>query len=289
MGKRGGKLSGTTTRAYFNLASQVFKDAWRKRLIAENPFERLTPPKRDTKPRELIPLPELRRIMNAAQSSYHAKFEEFEAKELRMERLPKSSQRSSVLGLMQLSCPLVVLVAFSTGIRISEALGLTWGCVKPNTCDSILIRQSLDCDGKTLTAPKTKAGNRKLDVPETIAPYLVEWHGIQCRALKSLGIEVNRDTPVFCSNVGGFIDQGNYGTWRKSFIKEKGLRPFGMHDLRHAWASHLLANGLDLKRAQKLIGHSSPDCLARTYAHAVDDGRERAALIIDGVLEEMAV
>ncbi|MGE4339847.1 MAG: tyrosine-type recombinase/integrase [Pigmentiphaga sp.] len=49
------------------------------------------------------------------------------------------------------------------------------------------------------------------------------------------------------------------------------------YQLRHFFASTLLAHKADLKAVSALMGHSSPDMLFRNYYHLMDDG-ERAAV-----------
>lgn len=45
------------------------------------------------------------------------------------------------------------------------------------------------------------------------------------------------------------------------------LPPIRFHDLRHSCASWLLFNGIDLKRIQEILGHSSFSVTSDTYAH----------------------
>jgi integrase/recombinase XerD len=59
----------------------------------------------------------------------------------------------------------------------------------------------------------------------------------------------------------------SYGTMSKltrRYAKRAGLQPFGLHVLRHAFASHLLERGADLRAVQELLGH---DCLGSTQIY----------------------
>ena len=44
-----------------------------------------------------------------------------------------------------------------------------------------------------------------------------------------------------------------------------------LHDLRHAYASHLLAAGLGFKAVADLLGHEDAGLVARRYGHALPD------------------
>lgn len=45
-----------------------------------------------------------------------------------------------------------------------------------------------------------------------------------------------------------------------------------LHDARHAYGSHLLAQGVPLPLVSEVMGHASTDITARVYAHALKDG-----------------
>lgn len=51
------------------------------------------------------------------------------------------------------------------------------------------------------------------------------------------------------------------------------LRHIRIHDLRHTFASLLLANGADLKYVQEQLGHHSPAFTLSTYAHLLPSDR----------------
>lgn len=53
-----------------------------------------------------------------------------------------------------------------------------------------------------------------------------------------------------------------------------------LHNLRHTYASTLLAGGMPLVRVAALLGHTPLIC-ARTYAHWIDDDSSEAAEMIE--------
>ena len=57
----------------------------------------------------------------------------------------------------------------------------------------------------------------------------------------------------------------------KSFLPDNSI-----HDLRHTYATKLLANGVDIKTVSALLGDSLPTVL-KTYVHFSDDMRLKAA------------
>lgn len=52
-----------------------------------------------------------------------------------------------------------------------------------------------------------------------------------------------------------------------------------VHDLRHTYATHLIANGLDFKTVAELMGHDVSETI-KTYSHFTNDMMQRATDVI---------
>jgi site-specific recombinase XerD len=63
--------------------------------------------------------------------------------------------------------------------------------------------------------------------------------------------------------------------WFRAALKAAGVRDFHWHDLRHTFASRLLAEGVTLREIQELLGHKNPQQTMR-YAHLEKKSLERA-------------
>ena len=64
-------------------------------------------------------------------------------------------------------------------------------------------------------------------------------------------------------------------------------------DLRHTFATHALASGVDAKTLSGILGHTKASFTLDTYTHTTGDLQKRAAEIVGGFLtdylgEEMA-
>lgn len=79
---------------------------------------------------------------------------------------------------------------------------------------------------------------------------------------------------VFLSRTGAPLGEGGYD-WMLKRYRIKG-KPFGLHTLRHACATHMLEGGASLPLIQKLLGHEKMDTTA-IYTH-VDLRELKAAL-----------
>lgn len=56
----------------------------------------------------------------------------------------------------------------------------------------------------------------------------------------------------------------------------RAIRPY---DLRHAYATHSIERGADIKTVAEIMGHSDPSMILKTYQH-VSMGQKRSAITL---------
>jgi integrase len=81
------------------------------------------------------------------------------------------------------------------------------------------------------------------------------------------------------SQSDGPVHQNSVGYWRRKTLQAAGLSGIKLHDLRHFYASGLIAAGRDVFTVQRSLGHAKATTTVDTYAHlwpTVED-RTRAA------------
>lgn len=80
------------------------------------------------------------------------------------------------------------------------------------------------------------------------------------------------------------------GSTQKAFsrvVADCGIRKqVSIHSLRHAYATHLIEVGLNLRGVQELLGHACPKTTAR-YVHMTDKCRDDRAVLIDGLMGQL--
>lgn len=130
----------------------------------------------------------------------------------------------------------VMLLLYGSGLRISEALSLK----KKEAPNSDWLRVK----GK---------GNKYRDVP--LLPIICE--GVK-EYLDLCPYDVKEDEPLFLGKRGGKLSPRIIQRRVENLRYELGLPSHTTpHALRHAFATHLLSGGADLRAIQQLLGHSS--------------------------------
>ncbi len=84
---------------------------------------------------------------------------------------------------------------------------------------------------------------------------------------------------VWANEKGQRIDIGNVKS--KSFkrvLRKAGLRDIRYHDLRHTYASQLLAQGEPVTYVSQQLGHANPQITFRVYAHWIPNKSQRKAV-----------
>lgn len=80
------------------------------------------------------------------------------------------------------------------------------------------------------------------------------------------------------------------GSTQKAFARViadcKIRKKVSIHSLRHAYATHLIEVGLNLRGVQELLGHACPKTTAR-YVHMTDKCRDDRRTLIDGLIGQL--
>jgi integrase/recombinase XerC len=144
-----------------------------------------------------------------------------------------------------------VLEAFySTGVRVSELVGLNWG----------------DIDFQLGIIRVVGKGSKERIVP--IGEIALAALGDYAREQrKKWNLPCKGETPVFLNNRGNRITTRSVARIVEKHLKQAGIQiQMGPHGLRHSFATHLLNSGADLRVIQELLGHASLSTTQR-YTH----------------------
>jgi integrase len=165
----------------------------------------------------------------------------------------------------QRDATLLAVLAYA-GLRPQEALALPWHNVRDRTL--IIDRAQSDEGPKTTKTGRT----RSVRLLAPLAADLSTWRLASNRS--------RDDELVFPTTDGGLWRDHDWRNWRRRVfdplaksIGAPGMRPY---DLRHAFCSLLIAEGLSVVEVARQAGHA-PTMTLDTYAHVMADldGAER--------------
>jgi integrase len=166
--------------------------------------------------------------------------------------------------------PLYVLLA-STGLRISEAIGLRWCDLDLDASPPRLqVRRAIV--GGVVGAPKSYYGAREIPLAEELAGRL--------RALRSPDAE--DEDLVFPNGRGRPLNPNNLrNRVLRPAVERAGVSGIGLHALRHTCASLLIEERTSTLRLQRWMGHHAAAYTLETYGHLIDGELGRALELAD--------
>lgn len=242
----------STIRQAFAILEGCFGEAVADGLIAVAPTYKVKVPKIVRTRRREFDLDEIRRVLDAAEEPWS---------------------------------PIFTLMAV-TGLRRSEALGLTWDDFDPVE-GIVKVRRSLHRVGRDLvtTPPKSERSDRDVELDEAGVALLESVRVGQAERLLQFGVRpVPATTPIFDDGTGAWRDpDGVSSAWAK-LTKRCGVEGLRLHDLRHHVATTLVDSGYDAETVAGVLGHSSPSFTMTTYVRGRRGRKKQAASTMTSAL-----
>lgn len=141
------------------------------------------------------------------------------------------------------------------GLRRGELLALRWCDVDLAARQIRVDKQLVRVDGQLKnTRPKSYAGVRCVPIEPKLLQILRRSY---------------RLTPT--QRIEPCAPETLARRWKRAQLEAGIEQPYRLHDLRHTYATRMIAAGCDLKHLQYMIGHSSFQLTADTYTH-IDAG-----------------
>lgn len=130
-------------------------------------------------------------------------------------------------------------VLYATGLRVSELVGLR--------LDQVNVQQGV--------VRAVGKGNKERLIP--LGEEAVDWLGRYVKNVRPEFFKANPDATLFPSNRGRMMTRQTFWHAVKRYAIIAGIKKaLSPHVLRHAFATHLLNHGADLRVVQMLLGHS---------------------------------
>lgn len=165
-------------------------------------------------------------------------------KQRRGRPLPKNMSEDDVSHLLQapdvdnihgLRDRCMLELMYATGMRVSELVGLQLGC--------------LDMQSGVLRVVGKGDKERLIPFGEEAADWLSRWLEQRSNVANAF---------VFPGRAGKAMSRQNFWLRMRKYAEAIGLKPLpSPHVLRHAFATHLLNHGADLRSVQMMLGHAN--------------------------------
>ncbi len=169
-------------------------------------------------------------------------------------------------------CRTIIQLAAMTGMRRGEIFGLQWGDIDWHS-NTIRVRRNLFWmvkrelePGHTgplwrFLSPKTKRSARTIHMSSELKKAL---------EIYRMTAPVGKDDLVFCNKEGNPVDPSHF--IQREFepaLSRAGLRRIRFHDLRHTYATLLIAQNENIKFIQSQLGHASITTTIDRYGHVL--------------------
>jgi integrase len=153
----------------------------------------------------------------------------------------------------------IVLTALHTGMRKGEILGLKWAQV--------------DLEARVITILFSKSGRiRKIPINAVLYDVLI---GLKEKSVSEYVFTCRRTK----------LPPGEIRTAWLTTLRKSGIIHCRFHDLRHTFASHLVASGVDIVTVKELLGHADIKMTMR-YAHSAPASKVKAVAALENSIGE---
>ncbi|HIE01673.1 MAG TPA: site-specific integrase [Thiotrichaceae bacterium] len=243
--RKEGKLSPKTINNTLVPLKEMFKHAVRWGYLRENPAAYVEKPRVPHKEMDFLTHEEVRLFLEHTPEEYYALF----------------------------------LTAIMTGMRRGELLAMKWGNLDWNR-GQYFVKESLYRG--SFIEPKSPKSRRAINLAPTLLETLRQHKLKQDVERLILGPDYQELDLIFCTKEGKPLDPDNLV--KRVFhriLDAAGIRRIRFHDLRHTYASLLIAQGESPKYIQNQLGHASIQTTLDRYGHLMPDAHKEAAERLD--------
>lgn len=162
---------------------------------------------------------------------------------------------------------LLFTVLFFTGLRLGEALALTWRDVEfPTSTIHVTKSVYVNKGEEYISSTKTKAGTRRIIIHNKLIKTLEEWKTEQKQKLKVFTNNIE-ELQIFQNSPISLTKNSIEKQYKKILARDNSLKKIRIHDFRHSHASLLINQGEDYLVVKERLGHASITTTIDTYPH----------------------
>lgn len=192
----------------------------------------------------------------------------------RRQRIADPAEAAALLEALPQADRALWAIALYAGLRRGELWALRWEDIDFEA-SVIHVRRAWD-DKEGEIEPKSEAGTRRVPIAAVLRQILIE-HKLCQGGDGAMRIVVDSDGRPKHSTT---LTERAHKTW-----KAAGLKPIGLHECRHTFASLMIAAGVNAKPLSTYIGHASISITMDRYGHLMPGSEEEAAGRLSAYLE----
>lgn len=177
-----------------------------------------------------------------------------------------------------------VLMA-STGLRRGEVVALKWSDVDWSA-QVLRVQRTVSRYGakRRLEPPKTRSGMRTVALSPYLMAVLKEHRDQQNLDRLAAGLKWQENDWIFTTRNGTWLSPHHLYQYFKALVRRAGVSSeIRLHDLRHAMATHWLAQGIPVKVVSERLGHANISITLEIYAHLLPNMQAGAAKQMDDI------
>jgi integrase len=157
----------------------------------------------------------------------------------------------------------MVFLAATTGLRVSELLGLKWRDINFDTLEIHLVRAIVN---GVVGDMKTEASRKPVPLDSALAEVLVEWRG---RTPYNQDEDWVFASPEKLGRQPYWPDSALRRAVRPAAVRARVFKHIGWHTFRHSFATLLKANGEDVKVVQESLRHANSRITLDVYTQGL--------------------
>ena len=185
---------------------------------------------------------------------------------------------------------LAAMIMLYAGLRLGEVLALEWTDIDfVERTITVSKSRTVLKNRPNVKAPKTKAGTRVIPIPEILYDVLISARkkkGLVCPDTKGNLMSGNAQKnawQAFMNHLNECAGGSKGAGPRKPVWVIDSITP---HMLRHTYATMLFDAGVDVKSAQRFLGHTDIEVTLSIYTHLTKFKEEQAIQMLDKHLKE---
>ncbi len=172
-----------------------------------------------------------------------------------------------------------------TGLRTGELVGLKWSDIDFEK-KVLTISRSMEYRHSTkewrIGEPKSASGYRTIPLTNEAIKILKD-QKLKNSTIKVIPMEWRE--VVFLCRKGTPIKNSTYDTALYKICKNANINSFGMHILRHTFATRCIEAGMKPKTLQKLLGHSNIGITMNLYVTTTEDEKQKEIELVEEALK----